>query len=1122
MILGKSGSGKTRTIERLISEKIKAGEKRLLFLVPEQFSFETERAMLRALGPRDARRVEVMSFTRLCDLVFRSVGGISKRKLDDGGRGVFMSLAFDAVKDELILYRGKAESIEMVSLMLSCMKELKACGVSPVDLEEAAIKVKDENLSQKLRETSLLFSAFEALIKQSYIDPLDDLTRLKSTLQKTPFFKGYSVFIDSFNGFTGQELGVLEELLTQAEDVTIALCTDGLGDTSDRMSLFSSVEKTRRRLTRIARERGVKIAAPVVLRPGARFQNEELKAIEAGAYQAEVVVFDEGTEHVALYNAGDRYDEAEFVARTIRRMVMEEGRRYRDFAVISRTVEPYLGILDTALQKYEIPYFMDDPVRVDAKPLMNLLLTAFDVVHQGFRSDDIMRYLKTELAGLSAEETAELENYVLLWGVTGKRWFSPFTQHPEGFSREMTDKDKEYLQTLNRLRERVVHPLIAFHKGIKDKTGEQMAKACYLLLMDLHADEHLKELCKRLCDMGEPALSEEQLRLWDILMELLDQMALVLGDKSMSSKRFYELLRLMINARDIAFIPQGLDEVTVGDGERTRVTSPKVVFLIGAAEGEFPKNASPPGIFSDSERRALISMDLPVSDPTEDLAVEERFLAYEALTSASERLFVSWPNTGGGNDGAKAPSSLVREVKKVLRKIDVLGDERFGPYAENIGDLVWAERPAFELTARLWNSGFAFSEQLKRYFEGRPDYTGKMKGLRRAAERREFMFERPEKAGQMFSGNMKVSASQIEKYYLCRFQYFCKYGVRAKERKPAAFDALEYGSLMHYLFEHILAEFSLGGRDGFPSREAVRKSVHRLMDEYVIGQLGGWEDKSPRFKALMARFTSTAQLLLNHLFLELSQSAFTPEAFELSIGEDGEVPPLILTLPDGGKVTVEGKVDRVDVMPAERGDYIRVIDYKTGVKEFRLSDILYGLNIQMLLYLLAICKNGVKDKKDLLPAGVLYMPSNRPVVDGERDITDDKLEKEQNKKLRMNGIILDNMQVIEGMEERGEGVFIPVTLKNGAPSKTDSLVTTAQIGLINKRIEQLVVEMADALHKGEIGAQPAGGEYDACAWCPYFSVCGHEKGEPKRQILKLDRESVLKELGAGEKGGEAL
>lgn len=1111
-ILGRAGSGKTELLRTELKNMAQAAQKKIMLIVPEQSSFENERAMLRLLGAKDVQRVSVTSFSRLADLVFRRYGGGAGRRLDDGGRSIFMSLALEQVKDQLSFYRKNAESTELVGLMISASTEFKMCDVTPLDIEHAAGEMPGGTLRQKMTELSLILSAYDALVAQSFVDPLDDLTRLKNTLQEHCFFSEYTVALDSFQSFTVQEYNIINLILSQADDLYVTLCTDQLDDPEHGMGLFSLVRRTGKNLMRLARRNDVKIASPVVLPGGARFQSRPLAAVEAGAFRCGRTT--QGCENngdVVLYEANNAYGESAFVAAAIRRLVMEKGFRYRDFAIITRSTDRYRGVLDLALERWEIPYFMDKPQAIDAEPLMRLVLSAFKTVQSGFSSDSIFSYLKTGLTALSTGEISQLENYVFVWGKEGKQWKEDWTEHPKGFAEEMTDGDLKKLAEINESRKAVMKPLLRFASRLRDTDGEGMAAAVYELLQDIGAAGHLKNLAQHLSDCGEPELADRQLRLWDLLMEILDQTALVLQKNPVTSARYAELLRLVILANRMASIPQGLDEVTVGAADRTRTGAPKVVFLMGTVQGEFPLSPGGDCVFSDSERRELIRLGLPLNDTLEGTAVQERFLAYAAMSAASERLYITYPLTGPAGE-ANTPSSIPGEVCAILKNTAVINELLLPQtYFAN------AKEPAFELMAQQWNHNTVLSATLKDLF-GKRGCEHRLSAIDRAAQNRPAVFASPEKAKALFGENLHVSATQIEKFYLCRFQYFCRFGLNAKERRAAELDALEYGSLMHFLLEKLFRDT---GSEAIlrMSPEELKREILRLLNVYVDTKMSGVQNKSPRFVYLFLRLADSAQVIASHIAQELAQSEFKPVDFELSIGKDG-IPPLRIPLPDGGQVEIDGKIDRVDLFDREGVGYVRVIDYKTGHKEFKLSDILYGVNMQMLIYLAALMENGGDRYGEVRPAGVLYMPANRPAVSASRNMEAEKIGQEAAKKLRMDGLVLDDAEIVAAMEHGGQGNYIPVALKDGVPGKRDHVVSPGELTDVMKHIKELVGTMARELHGGDVSAVPLSGTYDACAWCPYSSVCGHERDDPTREMQNWDRDEVIKELTQAKGGNE--
>lgn len=1074
-VLGRAGSGKTEHLRRMLAQKSLAGEEKLIMIVPEQYTFETEKAMLRLCGAERANNIQVYSFTRLAEAVFRKEGGAAGRRLSDGGRRILMSSALMECEDQLEVYQNAAKSGRVTDIMLTAVNEMKMCGITPQQLADTARIIDGRGLRKKLSEIALLYGAFEALVAASYLDSRDDLTRLEEALQVSEFFRDATVAVDSFEGFTVQETAVLAQILKKADTVSVALCTDGT-DQQDT-GLFALVERTRSNLTRVAEDNGVKLATPVMLTGAPRFKNENLKLIEAQLFCAEETLTSPDNDGVEVFEARDVYEEAEFVAATIRRLVEEKGWRYRDFSIICRTPDPYYGSLDVALKKRGIPCFVSAPSRVDAEPVMRFVLGAFKTVQSGFATGDLLEMLKTGLSGFTAEEISDLENYAFLWSVTGSAWRDDFVRHPRGFGKEMADRDREELERLNTLRKRLMLPLLRFAAATKDASGAEISQAVFDMLTDFGMEKNLPDYCRELENTGEDGLAAKQLRVWDLLMELLDQMHSILGSKKTPRDRYYRLLKEVVSAEDVSEIPQTIDEVIFGTAEQVRQSSPKAAFLIGAAQGDFPLIPKSSGVFSDAERRELINLKLPLGDPLEQKTIEERYLAYSVACAPSEMLYVCWHRTSGGED--KEPGELVTAVRSIFQTLVPvvnLPDEYFANSKE----------AAFSRMAARFKENTPQAAAMREIFKADPDYTGRIEALERSAGQRPDRIESPELAHKIFGENMFISPTQIENFHSCPFKYFCRFGLNAKERRPAEVDVMQYGTLMHYIFENM---FRLPPEELLAySDEKLLADIKELILTYAEENMGGIGLFSGREKYRLDRMALSARRLVRHVAQELSQSQFKPKHFELNLGTAPEFPPLKIEDGEGGLITVGGTIDRVDMFERDGKEYVRVIDYKTGKKEFKLIDVLYGLNMQMLVYLAALVESGEHSA-----AGILYVPAAEPSVSVERTDTEAQIEQKAESKLRMNGMLLKNKDIICAMEDGARGRFVPAALtKDGRFDMRSSVISSGSLDVVLEYSKGLIAAMGRELRHGCVEAAPNMINASACKYCPYSAVCGKE------------------------------
>lgn len=1098
-VLGRSGTGKTEYIRNTICEKIKNGEQDIILIVPEQCSFQNEKELLKRLGAKLVRNVEILSFSRLCDYAKRKYGGTLLPLLDDSARALMMNLAIESVMDKLELYSKRALKPDLTAMMLTAVSEYKTCGIEPQQLEQLEGSVHSDGLKKKLNESALIYEAYNAILENTYLDPLDELSRLYKLLCENKLFSGRSVFIDAFNGFTAQEQKIIELILSQAGEVYISLCLDENVPLKDSNSIFYYVNRTYSRIKAAAEKLSVEVKIKS-LDKVKRFKSSSVALLEELIYRRESLTCDDDGA-VLAYEAEDLYDETEQLARDICKLIYEEEYRYSDITVICRDVAGYGNILSSVFAKYNIPCFLSNPERLETKPIVRFLISALKTVNTGTTTENIMTMLKTGMTDIPDYYIDELENYAYTWDLKARDWLKPFTKSVDGYNAK--EKNSDTLNNLEKIRSLIISRLLKFKEALRG-CGKEKAKAVFDLLTDFGADKAVKRIYTYFMDKNEAILAEEENKLWTMICQMLTMISNVLGEKEVSLLRFIDLVELVIGSQKISTIPHTIDSVTVGAADTIRPSEQRAVFVIGAVDGVFPATVTENGIFSNSEREELLSLSLPLTDSIGVLSLQEKFFAYKAVSAPSEKLFLSYTAESSGGEKT-APSSIIKETQKILpylvmRKKDDICDS----------DLVWTDSTALEGYAAGCKQDSSLSLSLEKYLASKGDYKNKLYAVKRAVSNKPFEFKNPENSKKLFGEELHLSASQIEKFNNCAFQYFCTYGIKAMPREKAKFDQRQYGSIVHYVFQILLSDEY--GIEKLKNMSKVEKKqlVSKIIDEYILS-ISGESERPLDFEKMHAVTVNNVIIVLDRLIKELSQSMFKPVDFELGIG-NSEIDCYTLELPSGGCVKIRGIVDRVDIMECvnektgQPEKYLRVIDYKTGDKKFRLNDIMYGLNIQMLLYLSAIQKNGQNRYGEVTPAGVLYMPSS---VKFEKA---DEAEKEHSKSLKMNGFLLDDKKVLMGIERENNGEFIAYD-----KYPTVTLATLEQMGRVLKRIDDDIIKMGESLHSGKIPATPIKGLYDGCEYCLYDSVCAFEEGAPCRQYLKADKaEDILKSMHEGE------
>lgn len=1107
IIAGRSGSGKTEMIHKLISEQ--ADEKETILLVPEQSTFQNEKRILDSMGAKRAAKVNVLSFKRLYDTVTEKYGCNENKRIDDGVKTVLMSLAAEKMSDKLMLYGSRSKRSDFAELMALAVNEFKMCAITPEMLYNAAGHTENIRLRQKLTESADIYSAYEALLSGSFSDPDDDMTRLYEILCTHDYFEGKTVFIDSFNGFSGQELKIVEVIIEEADDVTAALCCDKSTSKNIENSVFREPDITLRLLSEMAKKHRSEEVKITWLEAQHRYKSPSLAAIEESVFRFDGDTYYAEDDSVQIYEADDEYDEIRQCARVISKLVRESGYAYGDISVIFRDPEMYKNIINSEFPKYGIPFFMSDPSQLEEKPLIRLMLSAFEIIHSSFSTESILTYLKTDLTDVEPHDVYALENYVYIWDIKGVRWKSPFTMNPDGNTSEVNTKA---LEKIENIRKRVITPLMEFSERLSSsKNGGDISKAVYLLIQKLETAKKMRRLVSSFDKPEEIKQKETEARVWDAAMSILDKMYAILCDTQIDSKRYLELFRIMIRKNPLSDIPQTLDHVTIGTAGNFRTQSQKAVFVIGALEGIFPAVPSASGLFSDSERTALIGMELPLYDSIYGMSLKEKFNAYAALSMPSERLYISSYISNSKGEHCE-PSVIIKEVCAILGNVKI---KRRCDLTEK--ELFFTPRQSFEELASVWRENSVVSATLKEYFCNSPDYSYKIDSIERMINEKPYSITGKKRTKSLFGEKLSLSASQAESFYQCPFKYFCRYGLNAYPRKRAEVDSGLYGSAVHFILEQMLRS-----EDFEELKSADEDRLAELVSKYAeayFKEIGGNKERTSRFMAQFRIIEKNTAILLKRLIAEFKVSSFVPEDFELSIGKGGTLPEYELELPTGERIDIVGKVDRVDTYVRGDEKYIRIVDYKTGTKKFRLSDIIYGLNIQMLLYLSIIEKTGKgryseNDRYALAPAGILYMPATPYAKTGEfrseKNIEESK--KNQRSSFRMSGLLIDDKEILSAMENGLKGLFIPAKLNsNGKLSNAETnFADLATYGKIFSYIDKKLTQMAESLYDGDIVRKPVKGSgNDACKYCDYKTVCGYEEGKPVQKVETMNNSEVV-------------
>ena len=1129
-ILGRAGSGKRERIFKEIKHKLEqGGENKLLLLVPEQFTLQTEFDLITTNELSGIMRAEVISFERLAQKVFNEVGGLKKIDINELGKIMVLKRLFDKHSKELEIYSKASKQEGFLSNFCTLITELKRNDIYPDTLKEILTSFEQENMfTKKIKDISFMYERFTKYMDGKYTDEEDKLSMLIDRIDEANFLDGAEIWIDGFNGFTSQEYRILEKLILKVEKTNISITRDSNEETRDK-GLFAPTNKTFKKIRDIAHRHSVKETKTVL--EGQKDRSLALRHIEREIYAYPYNKYDRESESIEIFYGTNQYTEIESAASKIISLVRDKGYRWKDIALVNGAMETYGLTVKRVFNEYGIPFFIDEKRDIMNNPIIKLILSSMDIISRNYKYDDVFRFIKTGFCTLNKDEAEELENFVLKYGIEGKKWFNDFQYERE---------EDEYLSEINEIRRKFIDPFMDIKDILKGRRQvSDFSSDLFEFLVRLGIETKLDTWIEALRQRNKLEYINEYTQIWNIVMEVLNQLVEILGDTEVNLKEYRRILEAGFSQYKVGIIPPTIDQVLVGSLERSRSHNVKALFLVGVNDGILPSGLDDKGLFLDEEKLLIKEKGIDLPSDSETRLKEEEFSIYTALAKPSKYLWISYALSD--NEGkALRPSILIDKIKKLYPKLYPMSDIMKGNTNEDEErqlKLVSTPIPTFKYLIEnlrlkidknpvhsLWNEVYDWYYHNESWDERR---TMMIEGLFHDNQE-EYIGE--ERAKTLYSTPLKSSISRLERFVNCPFAHFISYGLKPQERREYKVGIPDIGKLFHDSMENFAQKLSLEEL----SWRAIDKDKCDEIVESIIDEIApnfGYKilESSFRYRYLVKKLKRVSKRAAWTLTEHIKKGDFTPSMYEFDFGEGSfsKVPPIIIELPDGEEIKLEGRVDRIDILKNERGSYVKIIDYKSGSKKFSLSDVYYGLQIQLIVYLDAILEN--KDKlriDDAYPGGVFYFKLDDPMIE-TNDNNPKNIEKEIMKKLKMDGIIIKDIKVVKAMdrdiEEEGNSLIIPASLKrDGELSKSSSVLEEKELYSLIRHVKNLIVEIGGEILKGNIKIEPCKVEnHVSCTYCPYKAICQFDRNFTNnnyRVIRKLRDEEVIKKIDTEDRG----
>lgn len=1140
-ILGRAGSGKSHMCLEEIRTKLIENPtgSPIVYLVPDQMTFQSEYDLINTPGIGGMMRAQVFSFTRLAWRVLQETGGMSRYHVNNVGVNMLLRKIIDTKKQDLKVFSRAADKNGFITQMEEMVAEFKRYCVTPEALEEQRSTVSSENkvLSDKLHDLKLLYDELEKHLFEKYVDSEDYLRLLAEKIPQSAYIQDAEVLIDGFHSFTPQELEVVGQLMKTASKVTIALTADKAYDNlpPHDLSLFRMTGTTYQSILQMAADLGIEVEQPILLTTALRFESQpSLVHLEKYFEERPTVQYQE-TPSITVSQAVNRRAEVEGIAREIQKLARDENYRYRDVAILVRNASDYHEIIETIFQDYQIPFFIDQKRSMLNHPLVELIRSSLEVITGNWRYEAVFRCVKTDLLYPFGEDISELredmdqlENFVLEYGMqgtkwtNGERWKYKRIRGLEDQELPQTDKEKEFEDKLNHLRQMIVEPLLTLQKRLqKAKTATNMCEALFLFLEDLEIPAKMEELKLNAELSGRLSEAREHDQVWNSILELLDQFVEIMAEEKVSQKMFSNMLETGLESMRFALVPPAIDQVLIASLERSRFSNIKCTFIIGANDGVIPARPNEEGVFSEQDREALGEGGLRLAPGSRETLLDENFLVYGALTSASQAIYISYPLA---NEEGKSllPSPVIKRIKDLFPNVPekfYMNEPSELQAEEQLDYIVNPDVSLSYLATQLqaWKKQYPIQAlwwDVYNYFADHDEMREKSKLVISSM----FYKNKPRKLSNevtelLYGDHIQGSVSRMEVFQGCPFSHFASYGLQLRERKVFRLESPDIGELFHAALKQIadtLREKGLDWRDITKEQcdqfatKAVKALAPRLQKEILLS--------SNRYHYIMQKLQKIISRASKILSEHAKASGFAPLGLELGFGKKGPLPPIRFTLDNGSTMELVGRIDRVDKAESTNGVLLRVVDYKSSQKALNLSEVYYGLALQMLTYLDVI----ITHSRDWIgttakPAGVLYFHVHDPMINSNKAMPEDKIEEEIFKKFKMKGLLLGDEESVRLMDqtlETGHSQIVSAALKkDGSFYSTSQVASEEELGYLRNHVRGVFKNTGNRITKGEIDIAPYKmKDKTPCTFCSFKSVCQFDQSLEENNYRVLPTE----------------
>ncbi len=1116
-ILGASGTGKTTYLYRMVTEfGAQNSDTNYYFIVPEQFTLQTQKDLVKCNKAGGIFNIDVLSLARLVHKVFEELGREQRKVLKDIGKSMVVKRVLSECREELLLFGANAGQSGFVEEAKSLISELFQYGVGETELEQLLIEHQGNDLlCKKIQDILILVRKFQEVLGENYMTSEGIYNALAQCLEDSKTMKDCVIVLEGFTGFTPSQYDLLRKLLKLAKKVYVSLTIpekEAFGALEEN-SLFSMSFHTMQKVTSLAKEVQCEVEKSKIVGTKDYRHKEEsaLFHLWKSLFRYPVNIKKEDvSEELFVYAGADTRAECRFTVTKILGLLREQGYRYGDIAVIVSDMGQYGERMEQELTKAGIPCFLDYKKNMSENTFAEYLRSVLRIAEVGFNTEVLISYMKNALSGWQTEQVWNLENYCLALGIKGH-------QFQKEWKRLYKTKIEVSLEELNAVREKLVlelTPLItAFQQ--KESTVTEWTKELFYFLKNQGIEQKLKQKEQEFLEKGDRLRAREYAQVYRVVLELFDQLVELLGEEKISAKEYRELVETGLREAKVGLIPTGSEQILIGDMERTRLREIKALFFLGVNDGKVPAVANNTGILSDKDRELLSNGDIELAPNPMTRACNGQFYLYMNLTKPSKRLYITY--SALGEDGKTIRVSyLIGKLKALFPKLVI--QTHFDSKAEELVQNDKGKR-AFLTSFREFAMGEATEEfgELYRWYQEQlsEEELERLKEASITKQKKEALTK--ETAEELYGTSIVGSVTRMEQYARCAFAHFLKYGLSLEERQEYKLVAPDIGNLYHdglKRFGEELQSYGKKWQDTSPSeREALaKKCAKEAVEAYATDIFVS----SAKNKYLTKQMERVLKKTLDVLTIQLENSGFSPIAFEQEFFHTDK------------NLRLHGIIDRIDICDSNQGEFVKIVDYKSGTQDFSLEELYYGLSMQLAVYMTAVLRE--REEKKAIPAAMFYYHVDDPIVNKSEHVEQDVL-----KALRVKGLVNKNPEVIKSLDKEFytatgglaasiKSLKIPVeTDKDGGLKKSSKVADSQTFAAVSEYVYRKLKEESEEILSGEAQIAPYKcGKKTGCDYCGYASVCGFDKknGNTYRMLKPMKDDDVFLQLELLKKGEE--